>query len=264
MPQNTLHTISTMKANGDKISMLTSYDSTFTHRINEAGVDMILVGDSLGMVLQGLDSTLPVNITDMIYHTRCVKASNSQCLIMSDMPFMTYRTPEEAMTNAAALMQAGAQIVKLEGGLWLKDTVAKLFEQGIPVCAHLGLTPQAINKLGGYRVQGRTPEEAQTMIDEAVALEAAGASMILLECVPSAVGKAVTEAVSVPVIGIGAGPDTDAQVLVLHDMLGITPGKKIRFVKNFMEQENTIQDALQAYAQEVASQDFPAPEHCFE
>ncbi len=264
MPQNTLHTISTMKDNGDKISMLTSYDATFTHNINEAGVDMILVGDSLGMVLQGLDTTLPVSIDDLIYHTRCVKAGNQQCLIMSDMPFMTYRTPEEAMTNAAALMQAGAQIVKLEGGMWLKGTVAKLYEQGIPVCAHLGLTPQAINKLGGYRVQGRTPEQAQTMIDEAVALAAAGASMILLECVPAAVGKAVTEAVDVPVIGIGAGPDTDAQVLVLHDMLGLTPGKKTRFVKNFMAQEDDIQGALKAYADEVRNQTFPAPEHCFE
>jgi 3-methyl-2-oxobutanoate hydroxymethyltransferase len=264
MAQNTLHTISTMKQNGKKISMLTSYDATFTHRINEAGVDMILVGDSLGMVLQGLDSTLPVSIADMVYHTRCVKAGNKDCLLMSDMPFMTYRTPEEAMTNAAALMQAGAQIVKLEGGMWLQETVAKLYEQGIPVCAHLGLTPQAINKLGGYRVQGRTPEEAQNMIDEAVALEAAGASMILLECVPTSVGKAVTEAVSVPVIGIGAGPDTDAQVLVLHDILGITPGKQIRFVKNYMAQEEDIQSALAAFAREVQDQSFPAPEHCFE
>ena len=253
-----------MKQNGKKISMLTSYDATFTHRINEAGVDMILVGDSLGMVLQGLDSTLPVSIADMVYHTRCVKAGNKDCLLMSDMPFMTYRTPEEAMTNAAALMQAGAQIVKLEGGMWLQETVAKLYEQGIPVCAHLGLTPQAINKLGGYRVQGRTPEEAQNMIDEAVALEAAGASMILLECVPTSVGKAVTEAVSVPVIGIGAGPDTDAQVLVLHDILGITPGKQIRFVKNYMAQEEDIQSALAAFAREVQDQSFPAPEHCFE
>jgi len=264
MAQNTLHTISTMKQNGEKISMLTSYDSTFTHRINEAGVDMILIGDSLGMVLQGLDSTLPVSIADMVYHTRCVKAGNKHCLLMSDMPFMTYRTPEEAMTNAAALMQAGAQIVKLEGGMWLQETVAKLFEQGIPVCAHLGLTPQAINKLGGYRVQGRTAEEAQNMLDEAIALEAAGASMILLECVPTSVGKAITEAVSVPVIGIGAGPDTDAQVLVLHDILGITPGKQIRFVKNFMAQEEDIQSALAAFAREVKDQSFPTPEHCFE
>ena len=264
MAQTTLHTLASMKQQGEKITCLTAYDATFTHWLNAAGIDMILVGDSLGMVLQGLDSTLPVDIEDMVYHTHCVKAGNQSSLIMADMPFMTYRTIEQAMTNATALMQAGAQIVKLEGGIWLKDTVAKLYEQGIPVCAHLGLTPQAINKLGGYRVQGRTPEQAQNMLDEAVALEAAGASMILLECVPSSVGKAITEAVSVPVVGIGAGPDTDAQVLVLHDMLGLSPAKQTRFVKNFMTQENTIQDALAAYVREVKDQTFPAPEHCFE
>ena len=167
------------------------------------------------------------------------------------------------MTNATALMQAGAQIVKLEGGLWLKDTVRKLFEQGIPVCAHLGLTPQAVNKLGGYRVQGKTPEQAASLLNEALELEAAGASMILLECVPSRVGKAITEAVSVPVIGIGAGPDTDAQVLVIYDMLGITPGKPARFVKNFLQQEGDVLRALEAYVLEVKSGAFPTPEHCF-
>ena len=264
MAQTTLHTLSSMKQRGEKITCLTSYDATFTHWLNAAGVDMILVGDSLGMVLQGQDSTLPVDIDDMVYHTHCVKAGNQHCLIMADMPFMTYRTIEQAMTNATALMQAGAQIVKLEGGLWLQDTVAKLYEQGIPVCAHLGLTPQAINKLGGYRVQGRTPEQAQNMLDEALALEAAGASMILLECVPASVGKAITEAVSVPVVGIGAGPDTDAQVLVLHDILGLSPGKQTRFVKNFMAQEHNVQDALAAYVKEVKDQTFPGPEHCFE
>ena len=264
MTQKTLHTFSTMKKNGEKIACLTSYDATFTYRINQAGVDMILVGDSLGMVLQGLDSTLPVSITDMVYHTRCAKAGNSKCLIMSDMPFMTYPTIEQAMTNATALMQAGAQIIKLEGGLWLQNTVAKLYEQGIPVCAHLGLTPQAINQLGGYRVQGRTPEQAQNMMNDAITLEAAGANMILLECVPTKVAKAITDAVSVPVIGIGAGPHTDAQVLVLHDMLGLTPGKQTRFVKNFMVQENNIDAALAAFVREVKAQSFPAPEHCFE
>jgi len=182
---------------------------------------------------------------------------------MADMPFMSYRTVEQAMTNATDLMQAGAQIVKLEGGLWLKDTVSKLFEQGIPVCSHLGLTPQAVNKLGGYRVQGKTPEQAASLLNEAVELEAAGASMILLECVPSSLGKAITQAVSVPVIGIGAGPDTDAQVLVIYDMLGITPGKPARFVKNFLQQEGDVLSALQAYVSEVKSGTFPTPEHCF-
>jgi 3-methyl-2-oxobutanoate hydroxymethyltransferase len=182
---------------------------------------------------------------------------------MADMPFMSYRTIEQAMTNATDLMQAGAQIVKLEGGLWLKPTIQKLFEQGIPVCAHLGLTPQAVNKLGGYRVQGKSPEQAAGLLQEAIELEAAGASMILLECVPSSLGKAITQAVAVPVIGIGAGADTDAQVLVIYDMLGITPGKPARFVKNFLQQEGDILSALEAYVSEVKAGLFPAPEHCF-
>jgi 3-methyl-2-oxobutanoate hydroxymethyltransferase len=176
---------------------------------------------------------------------------------------MSYRTIEQAMTNATDLMQAGAQIVKLEGGLWLKPTIQKLFEQGIPVCAHLGLTPQAVNKLGGYRVQGKSPEQAAGLLQEAIELEAAGASMILLECVPSSLGKAITQAVAVPVIGIGAGADTDAQVLVIYDMLGITPGKPARFVKNFLQQEGDILSALEAYVSEVKAGLFPAPEHCF-
>jgi len=263
MPNTTLHSLTRMKLDGEKATCITSYDASFTQRINQAGIDIILVGDSLGMVLQGHDSTLPVSMENMVYHTRCVRAGNTACLIMSDMPFMSYRTVEQAMTNATDLMQAGAQIVKLEGGLWLKDTVSKLYEQGIPVCAHLGLTPQAVNKLGGYRVQGKTPEQAANLLNEAIELEAAGASMILLECVPNAVGKAITEAVKVPVIGIGAGPNTDAQVLVVYDMLGITPHKPARFVKDFMQQEGTVLKALEAYVQEVKNGDFPAPEHCF-
>ena len=263
MPNITLHSLTRMKLAGDKATCVTSYDASFTQRINQAGIDIILVGDSLGMVLQGNDSTLPVTMEHMVYHTRCVRAGNSQCMIMADMPFMSYRTIEQAMTNATDLMQAGAQIVKLEGGLWLKDTVSKLYEQGIPVCAHLGLTPQAVNKLGGYRVQGKTPEQAASLLNEAIELEAAGASIILLECVPNSVGKAITEAVNVPVIGIGAGPDTDAQVLVIYDMLGITPHKPARFVKDFLSQEGSVLGALESYVSEVKSGQFPAPEHCF-
>ena len=263
MSKTTLHSLTRLKEAGEKATCITSYDASFTQRVNQAGIDIILVGDSLGMVLQGHDSTLPVTMEQMVYHTRCVEAGNSESLIMADMPFMSYRTVEQAMTNATDLMQAGAQIVKLEGGLWLKDTVRKLFEQGIPVCTHLGLTPQAVNKLGGYRVQGKTPEQAASLLNEAVELEAAGASMILLECVPSSLGKTITEAVSVPVIGIGAGPDTDAQVLVIYDMLGITPGKPARFVKNFLQQEGDVISALEAYVLEVKSGLFPAPEHCF-
>jgi len=263
MSNITLHSLTRMKLAGEKATCITSYDASFTQRINQAGIDIILVGDSLGMVLQGHDSTLPVTMQQMVYHTRCVQAGNSSALIMTDMPFMSYRTVEQAMTNATDLMQAGAQIVKLEGGLWLKDTVCKLYQQGIPVCAHLGLTPQAVNKLGGYRVQGKTPEQAANLLNEALELEAAGASIILLECVPNAVGKAITQAVKVPVIGIGAGPDTDAQVLVIYDMLGITPSKPARFVKDFLQQEGNVLKALEAYVAEVKSGQFPAPEHCF-
>ncbi len=263
MAATTLHTLLTMKQTGQKITCLTSYDATFTRAINAAQVDMILVGDSLGMVLQGHDSTLPVSIEDMVYHTRSVKAGNTHCLIMADMPFMSYRTVEQAMTNATALMQAGAQIVKLEGGVWLVDTVAKLSELGIPVCAHMGLTPQAIHQLGGYRVQGREAGQADAMLSDAQALARAGASMILLECVPTCVGQSITAAVSVPVVGIGAGPHTDAQVLVLHDLLGVTSGKQPRFVKNYLAQEHSVQDALAAYVNEVKTGVFPAPEHCF-
>ena len=263
MSKTTLHSLTCLKKAGEKATCITSYDASFTQRANQAGVDIILVGDSLGMVLQGHDSTLPVTMEQMVYHTRCVEAGNSEALIMTDMPFMSYRTIEQAMTNATDLMQAGAQIVKLEGGLWLKPTIQKLFEQGIPVCAHLGLTPQAVNKLGGYRVQGKSPEQAAGLLQEAIELEAAGASMILLECVPSSLGKAITQAVAVPVIGIGAGADTDAQVLVIYDMLGITPGKPARFVKNFLQQEGDILSALEAYVSEVKAGLFPAPEHCF-
>ena len=263
MSKTTLHSLMRLKQAGEKATCLTSYDASFTQRVNQAGVDIILVGDSLGMVLQGHDSTLPVTMEQMVYHTRCVEVGNSAALIMADMPFMSYRTIEQAMTNATDLMQAGAQIVKLEGGLWLKPTIQKLFEQGIPVCAHRGLTPQAVNKLGGYRVQGKSPEQAAGLLQEAIELEAAGASMILLECVPSSLGKAITQAVAVPVIGIGAGADTDAQVLVIYDMLGITSGKPARFVKNFLQQEGDILSALEAYVSEVKAGLFPAPEHCF-
>lgn len=263
MSKTTLHSLMLLKKAGEKATCITSYDASFTQRVNQARIDIILVGDSLGMVLQGHNSTLPVTMEQMVYHTRCVEAGNSDSLIMADMPFMSYSTVEQAMTNATDLMQAGAQIVKLEGGLWLKDTVHKLFEQGIPVCAHLGLTPQAVNKLGGYRVQGKSPEQAASLLNEAIELAAAGASVILLECVPSSLGKAISQAVSVPVIGIGAGPDTDAQVLVIYDMLGITPGKPARFVKDFLAQEGEVLKALEAYVFEVKTGLFPAPEHCF-
>lgn len=259
-----LHTLIQMKLDGQKFSCLTAYDATFSQLVSEAGVEVILVGDSLGMVLQGNDSTLPVTLDEMAYHTACVKRGNRGAFIMADLPFMSYATPEQAMDSSAALMQAGAHLVKLEGAAWLADTISMLSERGIPVCAHLGLTPQSVNKLGGYKVQGRSEDSASTLLEDAKALEQAGAAMILLECVPSPVAKAITEAVSVPVIGIGAGIDTDAQVLVLHDILGITPGRKPRFVKDFMAEADSIQGAVKAYVDAVRNQTFPQPEHGFE
>ncbi|RDE18057.1 3-methyl-2-oxobutanoate hydroxymethyltransferase [Motiliproteus coralliicola] len=258
-----LHTLSQMKSEGKKFSCLTAYDATFAQLVSEAGVEVILVGDSLGMVLQGNDSTLPVSVEEMAYHTACVKKGNKGAFIMADLPFMSYSTPEQAMDSAAALMQAGAHIVKLEGAAWLADSISLLSERGVPVCAHLGLTPQTVNVLGGYRVQGRG-EAAEQLLNDAKALEQAGAAMLLLECVPADLAKAVTEAVSVPVIGIGAGADTDAQVLVLHDMLGVTSGRKPRFVKNFLAETDSIQAAVSAYAEAVHNQTFPQPENWFE
>ncbi|SFX37135.1 3-methyl-2-oxobutanoate hydroxymethyltransferase [Marinospirillum alkaliphilum] len=258
----TIQTLRAMKDAGEKFSVLTCYDATFSRRINEAGIEVMLIGDSLGMVLQGHDSTLPVTLDDMVYHTAAVKRGNQHCLIMADLPFMSDASIPQLLENAARLMRAGAHLIKIEGDAWLAPGITELTQRGIPVCAHLGLTPQTVNQLGGYKVQGRG-EAGQALVDAAIKLEAAGASLLLLECVPSEVGKAVTAAVKCPVIGIGAGPDTDGQVLVLHDMLGVTVGKTAKFVKNFMAESNSIADALAAYHQAVKSGTFPAEEHCF-
>jgi 3-methyl-2-oxobutanoate hydroxymethyltransferase len=260
----TIQTLRAKKQSGEKFTCLTAYDSTFAHLASTSGIDILLVGDSLGMVLQGHDSTLPVTMEDMIYHTQCVRNGNQGSLIMADMPFMSYATPEQAMDNAALLMQAGAHMVKLEGGDWLCETIALLGERGIPVCAHLGLTPQSVNKLGGYKVQGRDQAQADLMVEHAQALCASGADIILVECIPSVLGKRLTQALECPVIGIGAGKDTDAQVLVLHDMLGITAGKTAKFVKNFMQDGRNIREAIEAYAAAVRSGEFPGIEHGFE
>lgn len=263
MSRITLHTLSSLKQAGEKFAVLTAYDATFAHLASTAGIEVLLVGDSLGMVLQGHDSTLPVSVEEMAYHTQSVARGSKGSMIMADLPFMSYATPEQAMDNAALLMQAGANIVKLEGGAWLAETIQMLAERGIPVCAHLGLTPQAVNKLSGYRIQGRDEESAQQMLADAKALEAAGASVVLLECVPSELGKQITQALDVPVIGIGAGADTDAQVLVMHDMLGITQGRPPKFVKNFMAETDSIEAAFKAYATAVKDGSFPAAEHGF-
>ena len=252
-----------LKEEGKKFSCLTSYDACFAALSNEAGIDVLLIGDSLGMVLQGHDSTLPVSMEDMIYHTRCVKRGSSRSLIMADLPFNANSSVEQTVHNAGLLMQAGAHIIKIEGSAWLKETIMELSFRGIPVCAHLGLTPQSVNKLGGYRVQGKQQDAADQMVEAVIELEEAGADLILLECVPTELAQRVTEAVSVPVIGIGAGNVTDGQVLVVHDMLGLTPGKLPRFVKNFMEEANTVQEALEAYDQSVKNGSFPSTEHSF-
>ncbi len=259
----TIQTLRAFKEAGEKFTCITSYDATFSHVVSTAGVDVILVGDSLGMVLQGHDSTLPVTMEQMIYHTEGVKRGNQGALIMADMPFMSYATPEQALDNAALLMQAGAHMVKIEGGEWLCETIHMLSERGIPVCAHLGLTPQSVNKLGGYKVQGRESVQADEMIAHAKAQEQAGADIILLECVPSELADKITRCVSTPVIGIGAGADTDAQVLVLHDLLGITPGRRAKFVKNFMAEADSIEGAIKAYVDAVKNGQFPATEHTF-
>lgn len=258
----TIRTVQQCKAEGRKFSVLTAYDACFARLISEAGIDVMLVGDSLGMVLQGHDSTLPVTVADIAYHTRCVASGNQGSLLMADMPFMGAATLQDALDNARTLMQAGAHIIKLEGAGWLAETITVLKRNGVPVCAHLGLTPQAVNAFGGYRVQGRG-DAAQQLINDAVALEAAGADMLLLECVPRATTLKLLEAVSVPVIGIGAAPECDGQVLVVHDMLGITHGKAARFVKNFMAEADSIQDALRAYDAAIKEGHFPGPEHCF-
>lgn len=260
----TLTELREMKQRGEKIAMLTSYDATFAYTASTAGVDVLLIGDTLGMVLQGHDSTLPVTLDDMAYHTACVKRGNCSSFIMADLSFMTYATLEQALHSSSRLMQAGAQMVKLEGGVWLCETVDQLTRNGVPVCVHIGLTPQAVNVFGGFKVQGRDPQHARALVETARMLETAGAAMILVEAVPASLGKVLSESVSVPVIGIGAGADTDGQVLVLHDMLGLSlTGRIPRFVRNFMVGQKSIPDALKSYVSAVKNGSFPAEEHCY-
>ncbi len=262
----TISTLQDIKDRGEKFACLTAYDAIFSELISTAGIELMLVGDSLGMVLQGHDSTLPVTMDDMVYHMNCVRRGNNGAAIMADLPFMSYASEQQSLESAATLMRAGAHIVKLEGGAWLSESTRLLTERGIPVCAHMGLTPQSINRLGGYRVQGRDPEQAHTMIDEAKILEEAGASLLLLECVPTGLAEDITKALKIPVIGIGAGPTTDAQIMVVHDMLGITPSsiRVPKFVKNFLpESTNGLPGAFEAYAAAVHSGVFPGPEHTF-
>ena len=263
-----LTTLFEMKTRGEKIAMLTCYDASFSALLDTQHVDCILVGDSLGNVIQGQRTTIPVQMSDMVYHTKAVLRGlytrpTSRAWVVADMPFGSYGTTEDALHNAVKLMQAGAHMVKLEGGAWLADTVRSLVNNGIPVCAHMGLTPQSVYQLGGFKVQAKTEAAAEQLLKEALMLQEAGASMLVLEAVPMHVGKHVTESVRMVTIGIGAGKDTDGQVLVLYDMLDVFPGKKAKFVKNFMAGKNSIAEAVAEYVTQVKSGEFPQPEHGF-
>jgi 3-methyl-2-oxobutanoate hydroxymethyltransferase len=261
----TLFELGKMRAEGRKIAVLTCYDASFAALLERAGVDVLLVGDSLGNVLQGQSSTLPVSIEHMVYHTECVVRGGTRPFIVTDMPFGSYQeSPTLAMRNAARLMAAGAQMVKLEGGAYIAETVRFLVERGVPVCAHIGLTPQSVHQLGGYRVQGRSDAGAAQLKADALALEQAGAGLLVMEMVPAAVAASITASLkAMATIGIGAGADCDGQVLVLHDMIGVFPGKKARFVRNFMEGAASIDEAVARYVQAVKEGSFPTAEHCY-
>lgn len=260
----TVNTLRSMKRAREKIVCLTAYDFSFAKLLDDAGIEVLLVGDSLGMVIQGRDNTIPVSMDDMAYHSATVARGRRRALLMVDMPFMSYATPQQALVNAARLMQeGGAHMVKLEGGSQQVDTVELLTSRGIPVCAHIGLQPQSVHRLGGYRVQGRDAQAARTMRHDAVVLQEAGADALLLESVPLGLAAEITQELEIPVIGIGAGPHCDGQVLVLYDMLGITAGKIPKFAKNFMVDRPNISSAVASYIEEVKHGTFPAPEHCF-
>lgn len=263
-PPVNVATLRRMKADGEPIACLTAYDASFAALIDAAGTDLVLVGDSLGMVIQGHDTTVPVTVADIVYHTRNVARGLRRAFLVADMPFMSYTTPEQALENAVRLMQeGGAMMIKLEGGEGQVEIVRHLARHDIPVCAHLGLRPQSVHKIGGFKVQGREPAIAGRMVESSKRLEEAGADIVLLECVPNELGKAVTDAVEVPVIGIGAGPEVDGQILVLYDILAITLGKTPRFVKNFMAGRDAPLNAVAAYVRAVKEREYPAPEHCF-
>jgi 3-methyl-2-oxobutanoate hydroxymethyltransferase len=259
----TISSLMVLRNGGEKIAMLTCYDASFAALMDRCKVEMLLVGDSLGMVSQGHTSTLPVSITDIAYHTASVACGNETAFLVADMPFGSYATPEAAFRHAVQLMQAGAQMVKLEGGAWLRETVRFLSERSVPVFAHLGLTPQSVHQLGGFKVQGKTAEAAEQLKADALILQAAGASALLLEAIPARLAKEVTDSLAIPTIGIGAGPDCSGQVLVMHDLLGVFPGHQARFVKNFMEGQTSIDAAIRAYVSAVKDRSFPAQEHCF-
>ena len=263
-PPVNVSTLRHMKEEGEKIACLTAYDASFGLLVDAAGVDLVLVGDSLGMVVQGHDTTVPVTVNDMIYHSKSVARGVRRAFLVADMPFMSYTNPEQALDNAVMLMQVGgAMMIKLEGGASQLEIVEHLARHDIPVCAHIGLKPQSVHKIGGFKVQGRDPDKAREMIDSSKRLQDAGADIVLLECVPNELGEAITKELSVPVIGIGAGPHVDGQILVIYDMLDITKGKTPRFVRNFMQGHDAPIDAIAAYVKAVKDGSYPAAEHCF-
>ncbi|BBS15664.1 3-methyl-2-oxobutanoate hydroxymethyltransferase [Aeromonas caviae] len=252
-----------MKQDGQKITAITAYDATFAKLFDDEGAQVLLIGDSLGMVLQGGDDTLAVSMDEMVYHTRCVARGTSKALVVADMPFMSYATPEQTYQNAARLMAAGARMVKIEGGDWLCESIRHLTRNGVPVCGHLGLTPQSVHVFGGFKVQGRDEFHAQEIYRQALELQAAGIQLLVLECVPVALAERITKALRIPVIGIGAGPATDGQILVMHDAFGITSGYVPKFTKNFLAETGDMRAAIRLYVQQVSDGTFPGPEHCF-
>ncbi len=258
----TITDLQAMKQGGEKISCLTAYDASFSSLLDKVGIDLLLVGDSLGMVIQGQASTVPVTMTDMIYHSRCVARARRRAFVVADLPFMSYATLKMALQNAAALMQSGgAQMVKFEGAK--PEIISALVAEGVPVCGHLGLLPQSINQLGGYRVQGKDSQAAQKIIEDAQKIEQAGASLLVLECVPSSLAQQICRQLSIPVIGIGAGADCDGQILVLYDILNIDSGRKPRFFKDFLAESGSIESAVQLYHSEVKEGLYPGPEHSY-
>ena len=263
-PPVNVSTLRSMKEKGEPIACLTAYDASYAALVDIAGVDLVLVGDSLGMVIQGHDTTVPVTVDDVVYHSRAVARGLRRAFLVADMPFMSYTNPEQALDNAVRLMQeGGAMMIKLEGGEGQVDIVEHLARHDIPVCAHLGLKPQSVHKIGGFKVQGRESKQAQEMLVVAKRLQDAGADIVLLECVPNEVGASITSALEVPVIGIGAGPEVDGQILVLYDILDITQGRTPRFVRNFQSGHDSPLGAVQAFVQAVRERNYPAPEHCF-
>jgi len=263
MSKVTVSKLLKMKQAGQKFASITAYDASFAALFDEVGMPVLLVGDSMGMVLQGHVDTLPVTITDMAYHTRCVRAGAKNALVIADMPFMSYATKEQTLTNATTLMQAGANMIKVEGGEWLNDSISALTERGIPVCGHLGLTPQSVHVFGGFKIQGREQDKADKMVADALTLQAAGIQLLVVECIPVSLAKRITEALTIPVIGIGAGGDTDGQILVMHDAFGISKGFVPKFSKNFLAETGNLASAVTAYIDQVADGRFPAAEHTF-